>query len=129
MRNIFTGSVLAALVVLLGVCSPIAAQGQSRLDAKSVYIVTHIDVTPNFADGAKQAIQKYAAESRKEKGAISIEGLVQDGRTNHFTIVEIWQTRAAFEAHSGQAHVRQFRETLQPMLGAPFDERLHEPIP
>lgn len=122
MRKIFTVWVLAGLAVL-------AARAQSRPDAKSVYIVTHIDVTPNFSAAANQAIQKYAAESRKEKGAISVEGLVQDGRTNHFTIVEIWASRAAFEAHSGQAHVRQFRETLQPMLGAPFDERLHEPIP
>ena len=66
-------------------------------------IVTHIDVTPNFADGANKAIQKYAADSRKDKGAISIEGLVQDGRTNHFTIVEVWQSREAFEAHAGLA--------------------------
>ena len=55
--------------------------------------------------------------------------LVQDGRANHFTIVEIWQNREALEAHGGQAHVREFRERLQPMLGAPFDERLHEPMP
>ena len=97
--------------------------------SKYVFIVTHIDVMPNFADGANQAIQKYAADSRKDQGAVSIQGMVQDGRPNHFTIVEIWQSREDFEAHSGQAHTREFRETLQPMLGAPFDERLHEPMP
>ena len=97
--------------------------------SKDVFIVTHIDVMPNWADAANAAIQKYAADSRKDQGAVSVEGLVQDGRPNHFTIVEIWQTRGDFEAHSGQAHVHEFRDKLQPMLGAPFDERLHEPMP
>jgi quinol monooxygenase YgiN len=102
----------------------------SKIDAaKNVYIVTHIDVMPAFSDGAGKAIQKYAAESRKDKGAIGIEGLVQDGRPNHFTIVETWQNREAFEAHAGTAHAHEFRDTLQPMLGAPFDERLHEVLP
>jgi quinol monooxygenase YgiN len=117
-------------MVSLSACSPKPANAVSSSDAsKNVFIVTHIDVMPNFSGGANQAIQKYAADSRKDTGAISMEGLVQDGRPNHFTIVETWQSRAAFEAHSGQAHTREFRETLQPMLGAPFDERLHEPIP
>src|ERR1700733_5052657 len=75
----------------------------SRSDAsKNVYIVTHIDVIPTFSDGAGKAIQKYAADSRNDKGAVSIEGLVQDGRPNHFTIVETWQNREAFGAHAGQ---------------------------
>ncbi len=97
--------------------------------SKDLFIVTHIDVTPNFSDRANAAIQKYAAESRKEEGAVSVEGLVQDGRPNHFTIIEIWQSREALDAHSGQAHTHEFRNTLQPMLGAPFDERLHAAIP
>ena len=105
------------------------AQKPAPAATKNVYIVTHIDVTPNFSDGANKAIQKYAADSRKEKGAVNVVGLVQDGRPNHFTIVEIWQSRADFEAHSGQQHTKEFRDTLHPMLGAPFDERLHEVIP
>lgn len=120
------GLAVAGLGLVQSACGQKAAHADP---SKYVYIVTHIDVTPNFAAGANQAIQKYAADSRKEKGAVSIQGMVQDGRPNHFTVVEIWQSREAFEAHSGQAHTREFRETLQPMLGAPFDERLHEPIP
>ncbi len=120
---------MAALIGLAFMQSACAQKANSADASKNVYIVTHIDVTPNFSDGANKAIQKYAADSRKEKGAVSIEGLVQDGRPNHFTIVEVWQSREALEAHSGLAHVREFREALQPMLGAPFDERLHQPIP
>jgi quinol monooxygenase YgiN len=131
MRRIVLGCAAAAVALLAG-CSQKAAApaAASKWDAsQKAYIVTHIDVMPNFADGANQAIQKYAAGSRTEPGAISVEGLVQDGRPNHFTIYEVWQNRDAFEAHSGQSHTREFRETLQPMLGAPFDERLHASMP
>ncbi len=126
------GLMLASLGLLLSACGsqkPVQAAAGRPDVAKNVYIVTHIDVMPNFSDGANKAIQKYADESRKDAGAISVEGLVQDGRPNHFTIMEWWRDRAALEAHSGQAHTKEFRDTLQPMLGAPFDERLHEPLP
>lgn len=132
MRRIVIGLTLAGLGLLQTACesqkTAQAAAGRPDV-SKNVYIVTHIDVMPNFSDGANKAIQKYAEDSRKDPGALSVEGLVQDGRPNHFTIVEWWQDRAAFEAHGGQAHVKEFRDTLQPMLGAPFDERLHEPMP
>jgi quinol monooxygenase YgiN len=46
-------------------------------------------------------------------------------RVNHFTLVEVWQTRQAYEAHLGQQHTKSFRERIQPGLGSPFDERLY----
>jgi quinol monooxygenase YgiN len=126
MQRIFSMAALIGLALIQSAC----AQKTTSADAsKNVYIVTHIDVMPNFSDGAGKAIQKYAADSRKDKGAVSIEGLVQDGRPNHFTIVEVWQSREAFEAHAGLAHSREFRDALHPMLGAPFDERLHAAMP
>jgi quinol monooxygenase YgiN len=120
---------MAALLGLAFMQSACAQKTTGADTSKNVYIVTHIDVMPNYSDGAGKAIQKYAADSRKDKGAVSIEGLVQDGRPNHFTIVEVWQSREAFEVHAGLAHSREFRDALHPMLGAPFDERLHEAIP
>jgi quinol monooxygenase YgiN len=122
--------VISLMLAGLGLVQSACAQKAARADvSKNVVIVTHIDVMPTYSDAANKAIQKYAADSRKDQGAVSIEGLLQDGRTNHFTIVETWQSREAFEAHSGLAHTREFRETLHPMLGAPFDERLHQVIP
>ena len=129
MQRIVLSTALSFTLAALALLPSAAAQKLTSAAAKNVYIVTHIDVMPNFSDGANKAIQKYAADSRKDKGAVNVVGLVQDGRPNHFTIVEIWQTRADFEAHSGQQHTKEFRDTLQPMLGAPFDERLHEVMP
>ena len=52
----------------------------------------------------------------------------QISRTNHFTVVESWRSREAFDQHSMAAHVREFRDKLKPMSGALYDERLYEPL-
>src|SRR6185295_7288389 len=99
--------------------------------SKSVYVVTHVDIIGgqgpaggNLAQAIKW-LQEFAVDSRKDPGNIRFELLQQDSRLNHFTIIEVWQTREAFDAHSAAAHTRTFRERVQPMLGSPFDERLH----
>jgi quinol monooxygenase YgiN len=90
-----------------------------------IYVVTHIDVLPNTPGGAK-LLQHYAEETRKEKGAERIELYVQISRTNHFTLVEVWDNQADFDAHEADPHSKQFRDQLAPMLAGPFDERLHK---
>jgi quinol monooxygenase YgiN len=93
-------------------------------DAK-LYVVTHVDLTPNHIVDATSLLLNFAADSRKEKGAVRFELLQEPGRKNHFTIVSVWENQAAFDAHLEADHTKQFREKLQPMLGGPLDERLH----
>ena len=45
-------------------------------------------------------------------------------RANHFTIVETWRSEKALDAHLAAAHSRQFRDTIQPVLGSPLDQRM-----
>ena len=52
------------------------------------------------------------------------ECLAQTNRANHFMLQEVWQNTAAFEKHEEAQHTKDFRAQTQPMLGAPFDERL-----
>jgi quinol monooxygenase YgiN len=94
----------------------------------NVYVVSHIDVTPDHSADTAKLLQQFAADSRKDAGSVRFEVMVQDGRPNHFTIVEIWRTREAFEAHSALEHTKRFRDQLHPFLGSPFDERLHTTI-
>ena len=113
-------------LVILGATSfaaPISAQDAGMRDR--IYVVTHVDTLPGNGPGAK-LLQQYAAESRKDKGAVRIELYVQISRTNHFSLVEVWENQQAFEAHEAAPHTKQFREQIQPMLGSPFDERLHQ---
>ena len=96
----------------------------SAQDTK-LYVVTHVDLTPNYIADGTALLQKFAAESHKDRGVVRFELLVDVSRKNHFTIVSVWENQAAFDAHLEAVHTKQVREKLQPMLGSPFDERLH----
>jgi quinol monooxygenase YgiN len=109
---------LASLIILL------VAQFGAAQDTK-LYVVTHVDLTPNYIVDGTPLLSKFASDSRKEKGVVRFELLQEPGRKNHFTIVSVWENQAAFDAHLEADHTKQFREKLQPMLGGPLDERLH----
>jgi quinol monooxygenase YgiN len=90
-----------------------------------LYVVTHVDVMPKFTDPGRDLLKQFAADSRKDAGAVRVEALEELGRPNHSTVVEIWTSRQAYEDHLAADHTRAYRAKLQPMLGSPFDERLH----
>ena len=109
------------LPLILLLFASVAAFGQ---DTK-LYVVTHVDLTPPYIADGPPLLLKFAADSRKEKGAVRFEVLQEPDRKNHITIVSVWENQAAFDAHLAADHTKQFREKLQPMLGGPLDERLH----
>jgi quinol monooxygenase YgiN len=114
-----------ALLVLVATAFAARISAQDSAMKDRIYVVTHVDTLPGNGPGAK-LLQQYAADSRKDKGAIRIELYVQISRANHFSLVEVWENQQAYDAHIATAHTRQFREQIQPMLGSPFDERLHQ---
>jgi quinol monooxygenase YgiN len=119
-------AVLVAGVVFIGLDNPAGAQDADE----RLYVVTHVDVLgQNGAAEAAQMLHQFAADSRKDQGSVRFEVLRDPVRLNHFTIVEVWRTRQDFESHLAASHTRAFREKLQPMLGSPFDERLHKLLP
>jgi quinol monooxygenase YgiN len=93
-----------------------------------LHVVAHVDVTPKFADDTAKALLAYGVDSRKDAGAVRIDVLVEAGRPNHFTLIELWESRAAYDAHIAKDHTRAFREKLHPWLGSPYDERLNEEV-
>ena len=105
------------------------AAAQQKGPAPQLHVVTYVDVYPNFAAEAAAALAQMAADSRKEAGFVRLDILRDTARSNHFAIVEVWQTRQAFDAHTASPHVRALREKLQPSLGSPYDERLYNPVP
>lgn len=118
-------SVVAALLTL----SPgflCFGQRASADDAtETLCVVTHVDVLPPFTAAARDLLRQFAVDSRKDAGAERIEVFEELSRPNHSTVVELWKSRKAYEDHLASDHVRRYRAKLQPMLGSPFDERLH----
>jgi quinol monooxygenase YgiN len=123
MRKMIALSVV--LVLGLAICSsrPISA----RVDEadESLCVVTHVDVLPKYTVEGRELLRGFATTSRKDEGAVRVEVFEEIGRPNHSTVVEVWKSRRAYEDHLGSDPVRSYRSKLQPMLGSPFDERLH----
>jgi len=109
-----------SLTALLFLAGSIVLSAQDN----KLYVVTHVDLTPNYIADGTPLLKKFAVDSRKDPGVVRFEMLVDVSRKNHFTIVSVWENQAAFDAHLEAVHTKQVREKLQPMLGSPFDERL-----
>ena len=89
-------------------------------------VVTHVDVPPQQREAAQALLKALAEESRKDEGNLRYDVFQESpARTNHFTVFAVWKDRKSFDLHEMKPHTRQFRESIAPMLGAPYDERLY----
>jgi quinol monooxygenase YgiN len=99
------------------------------LDSKAargaLYVVTHVDVIPPRKDDGVAALKQLGDDSRTADGNLRFEVVQQTNRPNHFTVVEVWQSAKAVEAHSMATTTRQFRDKLAPATGALYDERMY----
>lgn len=98
------------------------APGSSRA---AIWLVTHVDVPPPSKDACIAELKTLTEASRKDPGNLMFEPVQQTNRPNHFTLVEVWKDRKAFDFHSTAEHTRRFRANLGPMLGAPYDDRVY----
>jgi quinol monooxygenase YgiN len=107
----------------LSVAPPTARPGPQTL-----YVLTHVDVFPAGKDQAVDLVKALAEAGRKDAGNLWYDVLQQDGRPNHFTLFEGWRDRKAFDASIAAAHTKDFRQKLNPLEGALYDERLYQAI-
>jgi quinol monooxygenase YgiN len=92
-----------------------------------IYSITHIDVMPPLLAEAGPLLRPMAEASRKDAGNGRFEVLQELApRANHFTFVEIWSNKRQLESHQALPRTVQFRDKLQPLLGALYDERLYK---
>jgi len=124
MKKMLLLSTLPLFVVSWWTCRLTSASGAVAAD-EPLYVVTHVDVVPKFTDPGRDLLKQFAVDGRKDAGSVRIEVLEELGRPNHSTVVEVWASRQAYEDHLATEHTRAHRAKLQPMLGSPFDERLH----
>lgn len=95
-----------------------------RSPSGSIYVMTHVDVMPPYQDACAVLLKVMRSETIQDHGNIAYNVLRQDHELNHFTVAEVWVSRAAFEEHVGASHTVAFRQKLLPMTGALYDERL-----
>lgn len=121
-RMMFAMAVLACC----GLAGRALAQDQASHD--KVYVVTHVDIIPPQAAAGTKLVQQYVVDTRKDPGFVRIEAASEISRGNHISIMEVWQDKKAFDEHTANSHTRQYRQQLDPMLGSPYDERLHHSL-
>jgi quinol monooxygenase YgiN len=114
---------LNGLICLLALVACAVAPVVRAQDA--AYIVSYFETAPAAQNEAASLARRFGEASRKEDGNLRFDVMQRITQTNHFSIVEVWRDAKAQAAHAAAASTRQFREKLQPMLRAPYDERPH----
>ena len=95
---------------------------------RTIVVASHVDVPPPRKDECIAALNPLADASRKAGGNQRFEVQQQTSRPNHFTVVEVWKDKKAYDASRSADAQRQFRDKLGPMLGALYDERLYRVV-
>ena len=89
----------------------------------TVYMVTYLDVTPASRAADAALLRQLAAASRKDPGMVRYEVFQRGTPANQFAIIESWKDQQSYDAHAAAAHVKTFRQQIEPHLVAPIDER------
>jgi len=94
----------------------------------TIYVVTHADIIPpeQFAPCKRQVSEKGPCgndliielpnASRKHPGMVRFDVLTQSNRPNHMTIVEMWSSSKAQDAHQVTGDVKNFRDALSAIV-------------
>jgi quinol monooxygenase YgiN len=107
----------------------VAGSGQgAAAPVGAVYVMTHVDVPGPAKDECIELLKRLTAAARTEPGLLRFDVVQQDSRPNHFTVLEIWRDKGAYDAHMMTEATRAFRRGLTPIAGALYDERLYEAL-
>ena len=82
--------------------------------AAAVYGLTHVDVFPAGKDQAAVLVTALAEANRKLPGNLQFDVLQIVGHPNHFTLVQGWRDREAFDDSLMAASTRDFRAEADP---------------
>ncbi len=91
---------------------------------ESVVALTHVDVIPTQLEPGTAKVKAFVEAGRAAPGNLRFDDVVQANRKNHFTVIEAWKSQGDKTAWISGKTARTFREELQPIGGALYDERL-----
>ena len=106
------------------------ATGAARADAGggAIHMVEHVDFQPPSAAAAQPAVKALAEASQKEAGVLRYDIFQEPPpHANHYSVVAVWASRAAYDAHEEAAATRAFRAaTVMPARANLYDQRLYK---
>jgi quinol monooxygenase YgiN len=120
-------SLVATTMIMAGLFAHVSA-ALAQDTAHPVYVITYVEVAPDFSSEARQLILAHSVEVGKTSGAVQIDALQRIGYPNHFALVEQWQSESARQTHASTEDVVKFRSALAPLQIASYDERFHVPL-
>jgi quinol monooxygenase YgiN len=91
-------------------------------------ILTHVDLIPISLDAGIGKVKAFVEQGRGARGNRRFDVLTQTSRKNHMTVVENWDADANKDYWISTTTARSFREDLQPMSGALYDERAYKAL-
>jgi quinol monooxygenase YgiN len=100
----------------------------SESPTERVYVLTHVDIAPERIAEGLRILKEAAAASRRDEGNLTFVIIQQSSRPNHFTFIEVWSEMKSLQAHALASHTIAFRNALQPVEGALYDERLYREL-
>ena len=118
---------LSRLRASLAAPALLAAPGAiaSAAAAPPITVVTHFDIIPTDIAQAVPLLEQFVLDSRSDPGTKYFTLITWAPTTNHFQMLEVFDSMDAFNQHVTAAHTIAFRTAVQPYIGAPIDERLY----
>lgn len=97
--------------------------------ANDAFVITHVDVGGNNVPRLKEMLDKVGPASVNDAGLVRYEILDEvPAHPNHFRFFEQWTSEANWAAHHSSPHARAFRDSVTPILGTPYDQRLYRQV-
>ena len=96
----------------------------ARAQNNAAYLATYVEVMPDAVAPGMALLKQYRDASLKEDGNLRAAALAEIDRPNRFVVVQAWRDKAALDAHGQSAATLKFRDKLNPIADAPYDERI-----
>jgi quinol monooxygenase YgiN len=88
-----------------------------------VYVVGYLDVVVASKAQAIKLLRQYRVSCAREDGNLRCEAAERMEQQNEFVILEVWKDQKSYQAHAAGPG-KQLLDTLKPMLGSPYDQRV-----
>jgi quinol monooxygenase YgiN len=90
--------------------------------------IVHVDIGMRTGlEVVEDALRALVDFSGETTGTIEVVALRQEGKPNHFEVIGRYASEEAYKEHLVSASNLAFRSMVAPILGSPYEDRIHGP--